>query len=167
MSVDLGTPGGAEFALGFEGQVSDLSISQIGSRDNESETPIEFGRAVAVGASGGCVPLDGSHKQIAGLSVMHVITHADFGTHAVNYKQGESVPTMTLGRMFVKPLEDWKDQDAVYGLTDQGGKLGTAQGGGASATRILVPGAKMIGAGTAGTIGEVEVVGAETVALTS
>jgi hypothetical protein len=167
MSVNLASPGGAEFVRAYKGQVLDLSRAVIGSRTNESTTPVEFGRAVAQGASGGCVPVDGDHKIVCGLSVMNPIQPADYSTNAVNVKKGEEVALLEFGSMAVYPVENWADGDALYALTDQGGELGTASGGGASATRILVPGVRMKGAGTANTCGEVTVTGAQTITLGS
>lgn len=167
MSVDLSSPGGAEFVRAFKGQVLDLSKAVIGSRTNESATPLEFGRAIARGASGGAVPLDGTHTSVCGLSVMNPIQPADYSTNAVNVKKGQEVALLEQGSMAVYPVENWADGDALYGLTAQAGELGTASGGGASATRILIPGASMKGAGTAGTCGEATIVGGQTITLGS
>jgi len=167
MSVNLATPGGAEFVKGYKGQIANLVIPIIGSRTNENATAVENGRAVAMGASGGCKPVGSSADLIAGISVMNPITPADYLTHAINFKQYEEVPLLEFGFEFVQPVEDWHDGDAVYGIVSQAGELGTARGGGASADRLLVPGASMVGAGVAGTIGVVKVIGGSTIVLTS
>jgi hypothetical protein len=167
MSVNLGTPGGAEFVRAYKGQVLDTSTAVIGSRTNESATPIEYGRAAAQGANGGCVPVDSTHKVLVGLVCSNPIRPADYSTNVSNIKQYDEVPLMQVGSMAVYPVENWADGDALYAVVSQSGELGSASGGGASADRILVPGARMKGAGTANTCGEVTLLGGQTITLGS
>ena len=168
MSVNLASPGGAEFERAYEGQILDLANAIIGSRVNESATPIEYGRAIAQGANGGCKPVDNANNIICGISCANPITGpADYGTHAVNFKQYQDVPIAEIASVAVKPVENWNDGDALYAIVSQGGKLGTARGGGASSDRLLVPGVRMKGAGLANTIGEARVLGGQGITLSS
>lgn len=160
MSVNLATPGDLQFDIGSDGEVADLSNAVInGQRVNESATSIEFGRAVAIGTTSAmgpsCKPVGSANDIVAGLAVKAPTMPADYSTNIAHYVQYKNVPILEDGPMFVTPVENWADGDAVYAIVNQAGKLGSASGGGASANRLLVRGARFFGAGTANTKGKV------------
>jgi len=155
LAVDLSTIGGDQFEKGFPGQVADFTDAVIHSRINEGATAIPFGRAVAKGASDGCIIMSAQAYSVAGISVKNVIHPRSTGG-VVAYNQYDSVGLLTHGAIYVLAAENARDGDAVIAIVAGGGTLGSSQGGVADESdRITVPGAYWRGAVTAGSIGKI------------
>lgn len=103
-AVDLSTYGGVLLDLGYDGQIVDINEAIIATRANENSTAIDFGGAVARGASGStCKPLASVSDLFAGIAVRHPIgvsLTAPGVTPSVKYNQYEAVPILELGRIY-------------------------------------------------------------------
>jgi len=160
-------------ALGFAGQVADLSIASIESRINESATAIDFGVAVArgvgaaLGKAGNCKPVaDG--EQVLGITVKNPLEMvAALADGTINYPRYQAVPVMKIGRVNVIALEDVREGDAVLAIVASGGALASPAGGVAGSGRILVPNAVWETTTSAGQLGRIYIVGGETGRLTT
>jgi hypothetical protein len=157
----LATPGGLLKATGYEGQIATLDHPITISRKNEGATAIAFGRAVARGASGGCVAVSGDSDVVIGLSIrdMTLTPASTDGNNTTTYAQYAMVGLLRDGFMYAAAAEDVRDGDQVIALTTGGGTLAGTKGGVAGAGRLLVTGAVWQEAVTSGSIGIIRISG--------
>ena len=166
----LATPGGLLRAAGFEGQIATLDHPVTISRKNESATAIAYGRAVARGASGGCIPPSTDSHVIIGISVrdMTVTPASTDGNNTTTYAQNAMVTILKDGFIYAVAAEAVRDGDQVLSLTAGGGTLGGTKGGAAGSGRVLVTGAVWCEAVAANGIGKIRISGpAEAATLTT
>jgi hypothetical protein len=155
----LGTYGGALRDVGYPGQVVNMHPNTIESKSNEAATAIDFGIAVARGASDDtCKAPSADGDKLIGVSVRHPIRPAD-ASGVVNYARYDAVPIMREGYIYAVPFENVTRDDQVLSITAQGGKLGGVTGGAAGAGRVVLPNAKWETTTTAGNVGIVRISG--------
>jgi hypothetical protein len=158
MAVDLGNVGSFEFDRGYAGQVIDGALAVRRSRVLESAAGAAWGGPLAQGASGGCVPFDGSHTAFVGIAEknpMHPILNG-----VAAYKQYDSVAVVEEGPILILAGEAANDGDALLILVNGVTGVvtwGAAKGGAADgSTRFAVPGTCTYeGAATAGQLAKV------------
>lgn len=133
----LSTYGGALRDIGYAGGLVDLSGAFIESRIQESATPLEFGAAVARGATAmGCAVPASVAALIIGFAVRNAVYAADEDGN-VNFPQNRMVPVYRGGGspIFALAAEDAAAGDFVSVLTTAN-TLGSASGD-ALATRVV------------------------------
>lgn len=154
----LTTYGGTELDLGYEGQLThELGFTDIDHKINESATIIDFGRAVARGATdNSCKPMGADADKLIGISVRSVMTtYTSAGE--VNYPRYASVPVLKTGYIFAKAAENVTQGDAVLALTAGGGTLGGTTGGAAGTGRVALTGAVWETTTASGSIGKIRI----------
>lgn len=135
----LNTYGGALRDIGYAGQVVDGNPVTIMSKTNELAGAIDFGIAVARGASDDtCKVISADGHLPIGMSVRHAIRPAVAGV--VNYVQYDSVPVMYIGFMYVVAYETVVRGEVAISVTAQGGKLSGPTAGAAGAGRVSCDG---------------------------
>lgn len=154
----LNNPGGRTLARGYAGNWADTSTHIAVTRKNENAAVIDYGIAVARGASGDtCKVITADGDKVAGFSVRHVTAPYNPATGEVAYRQYDTVPVARLGRLLVLATEAATEGDQVLSLTAQGGKLGSTTGGAAGAGRVAVTGARWAETVDAGALGVIEI----------
>jgi hypothetical protein len=157
MAVDLSSPGGLQFALGYEGQIASGVHSTVRSRVNSGSSAIPFGRAVARGTtSGTCKLLAANTDAIVGISCMRPL-HPLLSS-AVAFNQYDDVPLLNEGCIYALASETVVDGDGVIALVSGGGTLGSARVGKADTSgRLAVPNAVWVGDVVSGQIGKIAI----------
>lgn len=173
MAATLSTFGGNSLEVGTPGQVADLSVgSVIDSKINENATAIDYGCAVARGASDDTIkPFTSYAFEIVGISVASPLrpsSAAAGATPVVTYAQRDIVPVMKSGFMFVTAAENVTRGDNVIAITSGSGTLGGTTGGVANGTtRKTIKGARWETTTTSGSIGKIFLAGVGAIDLTT
>jgi hypothetical protein len=154
---DLSTYGGKLMDIGYAGQPADFNPVDIVTKVNEDAAAIDFGVAVARGASPGlCKPQDDDGDDILGISVRSPIMPAD-STGEIKYLQKAAVPVMRQGYIYATAFENVVVGDGVIAVTAQSGKLSGTTAGAAGAGRVAVPGAVWETTTSAGQVGLIRI----------
>lgn len=154
---DLSTYGGRLLDVGYAGQMADMQDSDLDSRVNENAGAIDFGIAVAYGATDiGCKLITADADKILGISARWPIRPAN-SSGDVTYAQRDALPVCRRGNIYAVALENTAIGDAVVSVTAQGGKLGSTTGGAVGTGRVAVPGAVWQTATTAGQVGKIRI----------
>jgi hypothetical protein len=158
MAVDLGSVGSFEFDRGYAGQVIDGSLAVRRSRNVENSEGLAWGAPSAQGASGGCVPFDGTHTQFVGIAEKNPMHPLLAGV--AKYAQYDAASVVESGALLILAAEDARDGDEVLILVDGGtGAVtwGSSKGGAANeSTRFSTPGiCTYEGAATAGQLAKI------------
>jgi hypothetical protein len=137
---DLSSYGGRLRDLGYAGQIVDTNPATIESKINEAATAIDFGVAVARGASDDtCKAPTADGDKLIGISCRHAIRPAD-SSNNVTYGQRDSVPIVRNGYVYATAYENATRGDTAISVTAQNGKIGSTTGGAAGAGRIALDG---------------------------
>lgn len=155
--TDLSSYGGRLRDIGYAGQVADFNPATIDSKSNEAAGVIDFGVAVARGASDNtCKAITLDADKILGISVRHpIMPYAADGS--VGYSRYDSVPIMKTGFIYAIPYQNVVRGDGVLSVTAQSGKLSGTTAGAPGTGRVAVPGATWETTTTAGQIGLIRI----------
>lgn len=157
-AVDITTYGGALLDVGYPGMIVDLNEAHIINLANESATAIDFGQAVAAGATDKtCKPVDNIANVIQGLAVRHAVMPsltAPGVTPDVKYARYAAVPILEIGRMYATAGANVAKGDSVYVVIATGALTNTSN----SSANPQVPGAKWDTTTSSGQLGIVRIV---------
>lgn len=161
----LGTVGGAEFSVGYAGQLALLPAGdpKIETRTNENATAVDFGAAVCRGVA--TTPgINGNTRPIFNPGVVlgfavRALSEANTTVAAgtVNYPQFGEVPILRDGYMWGLCGENATEGDAVVAVVADPTRLGSGTGGAANATTRLATSATWQQTVTVGNIGLIKV----------
>lgn len=158
----LTTYGGFLHDPGYAGELVNMLEAHIDNLSNDGATAIDYGIAVARGASGGAKAVSADGDKILGISVRTAYKAAPgFGqanANVVNYAQFDQLPVLKLGEIYVIAFENVTIDDGALSITAQGGKIGGITGGAAGAGRVVIPGAKWATTTAANGLGIVRIV---------
>ena len=154
----LTTYGGLEFEAGYAGNLVSATDHTIESKVLEGALSVDFGVAVARGATNGtCKAPTVDGDQIIGISVRHA-TMAALPGNIVLYAPTAAVPVLKFGFIYAVATEATAQGDGVISRTATNGALGSTTGGAAGVGRVAVPGAKWEDAVAIGAIGRIRIV---------
>lgn len=157
----LATYGGFLHDAGYAGGIVDELNCDIMNLQNDGATAIDYGIAVARGASGGAKVITADGDKILGISVRFPIKAApgfgQAGANVVNYAQYDQLPVLKHGNIYVLAYENVTIDDQALSITAQGGKIGGVTGGAAGAGRVVIPAAVWQTTTAAGFIGVVRI----------
>lgn len=140
MAVDLSTYGGTLLPAGFAGQPADANTITSVSLMSESTGAIDFGIAVARGATDSTCKLIAADTDLPVGITLRNPTRTAAADGTVTYARYDAVPIARTGFMFAIPFENVTRGDTAISITAQGGKLGGTTGGSAGAGRVALDG---------------------------
>ncbi len=158
----LNTPGGAVRARGYAGQGDmnpAVAVSRINEADDVNGVGIDFGVAVAYGATAGnehCKPFAADADKLLGFSERYVLSPYNGQSDQVSYHKNDTVSVRRMGRLLAAATEDTLAGDQVIIKTAARGALGSSTGGAAGAGRIAATGARWAETLSAGQVGWME-----------
>jgi hypothetical protein len=145
---------------GMPGQITDVSAPHIvNSFHNTGTSAIEFGYAVARGATEGtCKLVSADSDKIIGIATKEVWTDpTTLGSNNVNYGINDMVPVFRWGAaIFATAAENTTAGDGVIVITASG-TLGSTTGGAAGTGRVALARAVWETTTTAGGIGKITI----------
>lgn len=157
----LTTYGGLLHDTGYAGEIVDQLNVDIMNLNNDGAAAIDYGIAVARGASGGCKVIAADGDKILGISARNPMKAVPgFGQGSAfitQYAQNDQTPVLKHGNIFVLAFENVTIDDQALSITAQGGKIGGVTGGAAGAGRVVIPGATWQTTTAAGSIGIVRI----------
>jgi hypothetical protein len=134
MAVDLSTYGGSQRPLGYAGDLVDENNADVMSMANMGSVAVLPGTAVASfgsGASAGkgaaCKAPVADGDKLVGIAKRFPIRPAAFQTDVVSFAQYDEVPVIRMGDVYVTPVENVTDGQAVVSIAAQNGALGSAE----------------------------------------
>jgi hypothetical protein len=158
----LTTYGGLLRDIGYAGEMVDMNLAEIDSRQNLGGTTIDFGVAVARDTPGGLKAISADGDKIIGITTKWAIKsspgYGQTNANLCNFAVNQMVSYVRHGRIYVVAHENVTEGDQALSITAAAGAIGGVTGGAAGAGRVAIPGATWETTTASGQVGIVRIV---------